>query len=248
MERLVDVAVELWRIVKPSGLFREARAATLMFADSFGGDLPDNAHDGRSYTKTIIFTQGILLSIFYYRSFVDFFHKNGVRVVYPLDLKHNIISYSQGGTLISDTIKREEDKTGKLPEIVCHSWGGRQAKKALAEHPEIERFYFIATPFRGPSLGALNLFMTLLHGSQDESVGNDVFEDPEILKKIVTIASYADQVVPPHEAALPGAHAEIVIEQDYAKQSTWDSHTGLPYHARHKLLELLSEKRTEQAA
>ena len=248
MERLVDVAVELWRIGNPRGLFREVRAATLMFADSFNGDLPSKAQEKREYTETIIFVQGFFASIFFYRCFMEFFHENNVRVVCPLRLTRNTIGYSQAHKLISNTIKRVEDKTCKPPKLVGHSKGGTDITGVLAKHSEIKEVFLLAAPLRGRSLGALDAYIKLFHKNPGEPVDHDVLADPAIQKKITTISSHADHIVPPHEAGLPGAHAEIVIEQDYAKQSTWDSHIGLPYHARHKILELLSEKRTEKAA
>jgi len=233
----LDIFVVLYRIGNLSGLLRELRTATTMFTDSFEEVRRSNRE--RPYVKTAIFMQGFFLNAVFYKRFVEFFEASDIRLVCPLKLARNVVSYTQARGILSDAIKEVEDRFSDVPDLIGHSKGGTDISGVLGWHKEIQNVYLIAAPFRGASLNALTTFMKLIHHKPGYAVDYDVLRDKSILKKITTIVTPADRIVPSHEAMLPGARKKIVIDRHKDNESVWNSHTGLPYYARETLLDLM---------
>jgi len=241
---LIDIPIEIWRIGNIRGLARELRSATTMFSDSFSGDLPNHENYNGESHKTAIFMQGFFANAIYYRRFIEFFYEHHVRVVCPLRLSRNIISYREAHELLSRTIKSVEDETGEPPILIGHSKGGTDIIGVLGEHPEIKKAYPIAPPLRGSSLNSLNVVINFMHHNPGVPIDHDILTDEDITRKITTFCSYSDRIVPPHEAMVHGAENKIVIDGDHG---LWNSHTGLPYHARHEILERITNNSRKAA-
>lgn len=241
---LIDIPIEIWRIGNIRGLARELRSATTMFSDSFLGDLPNYENHNGENRKTIIFMQGFFVNAIYYRRFIEFFYEHRVRVVCPLRLSRNIISYREAHKLLSDTIKSVEDETGEAPILIGHSKGGTDIIGVLGEHDEIKEVYLIAAPLRGSSLNALNIIIDLLHHNPGVPIDHDILTDKSVLNKITIFCSYADKVVPPHEATVHGAENKIADDDGRGHLA---SHMGLPYHARHEILECITNNNRKAA-
>ncbi len=244
MEGFFDALVEISRIGNFKSLWRELRIATTMFADAFSNrEGAKEGNTGVPYEKTVIFMQGFFANTIYYRRFLEFFDTRGIRVVCPLLLARNVVSYTQARNLLSNSIKDVEDRFGVVPDLVGHSKGGTDILGILGRHEEIKHAYLIAAPLRGSSLNALTFFIKLMHHDPGHAIDKDLLEDKKILRKITTIVTSSDSIVPLREATLPGAYREIPINRHTGDESIWDSHTGLPYHARKELMGLLHNGR-----
>lgn len=241
---LIDIPIEIWRIGNIRGLVRELRSAKTMFSDSFLGDLQSYEKYNGENRKTIIFMQGFFANAIYYQRSIKFFYEHNTRVVCPLRLSRNTISYREAHDLLSYSIKSVEDETGEPPILMGHSKGGTEVIEILGEHHEIKEVYPVAAPLRGISLNALNAFIGILHSNPGIPINHDILTDETILKKITTFCSYSDRVVPPHEAMVHGAENKIVIDRD---RGYWDSHTGLLCHAQHEILECITNNNRKAA-
>lgn len=241
MHIIADALVELGRIGSLPHVLHEMRTAATMLADSFRFEATPFEEGSSECHTTAVFMPGFFANADYYRRFVHFFHTRGVRLVTPDGLVHNIISWEHAHRLLSRTVKEIEDASGEIPILIGHSKGGTDITGILREHEEVRDVVLIASPLRGTSLNALHFCMTVFHRSPGRAIDEDVLGDSVIRAKITTVVSFSDRIVPPHEAYLPGVKREIVVQNggDVNLEDRWDSHTGLPYHARHELLKCI---------
>ncbi|MFC1594872.1 esterase/lipase family protein [Patescibacteria group bacterium] len=231
----VDAIIMLGRIIRLKNLRREMHPAIAMFSDSFD-QMPENEQNG-NFDKTIIFMPGFFAKRIYYSRFFEYFYRKGISIVSPQGLVRNTISWNQAHKVISRTIKKIEDATGEIPILIGHSKGGVDVIGVLPKHSEIAEAFLIATPLRGSSLGALEL----LYGTDNRTFDKSLLKDADILSKITAVVSRADCIVPPREGIVPGAKREITIKSRNGKGSQWDTHTGLPYHARRQIFQCITK-------
>jgi|GEM_PF-3831787 len=226
-------ATEIRRIGSIGNLLRELRAATSMFADSFLIEHAPQANDG----PCVIFMPGFFAHHGYYLRLAAYFEEQGIRFVIPQDLRRNTLDWAAAHALLDSTIKTEEDRAGRTPILIGHSKGGTDIAGILPDHPEITRAIFVSSPLRGASLRALHLYLSLVSGTASWPFDRDLFQDPTIVAKVSVVVSEHDRIVPAHEAVIDGAHT-IKVE-DLPSPDFWRCHTGLAYHVRKQLHDLI---------
>lgn len=236
MWRIPDVSHEVGRIVISA--WREGIVAGAMFVDSFQSD--EKPVDLSRYQRTVIFIPGFIARPSYYYRLKYFFISNNVGFISPHNLIRNTLSWRQARAFISDSIKKVEDETGTVPDLMGHSKGCVDAAGVLAKHPEIEHVFFLAGPWRGTSLNALSFMIDLINGRCGRPLDPDFFEDKTLLRKITNIFSSADALVPPYEAKLEGVKKEIFMRNGSLWKDFANGHTGLPFSARHDILRAIS--------
>ncbi|MEK7187966.1 MAG: hypothetical protein AAB691_03940 [Patescibacteria group bacterium] len=226
------------RMVSPRSLRREVYPASQMFVDQFLHRPKTQREDDPPFKKTVVFMPGLVARHHYYQRLSSHLVANKIRFVPVRGLARNTLSWEEAHLAISDTVKMVEDETGEVPVLLLHSKARPDSLGVLAEHPEISRAIFIASPVRGQSYNALISLFSIF--GKTSSPRREVLDDPNICDKITTITSSLDCIVPIREATIP--NAKNVVIEGREEGGFWNSHTGLPYHAREHIIRLCVEK------
>jgi len=225
-------------MISPHSLRYELYPATQMLADQYLRHSQPAPASGKHFvfSKTVDFMPGLIARHSYYRRTSAYLAQKGIRFVPVRGLTRNVLSWDEAFKAISDTIKKVEDETGEAPDLLVHSKGGTDSLRVLAEHNEIGRAVFVASPMRGKSFEAL---VSLFSLSGKSLPCTEVLNDQTICAKIRTIASRLDDIVRVDEARIDGARNIVVRGTKNDRQ--WESHTGLPYFARNHIVRCIQD-------
>jgi len=233
------------RMASPDSLRYEIYPAVQMWIDRYMHRsqvvLGEEGHSALS--RTVVFMPGLIARHGYYRRISAHLAQEGIHFVPVRGLTRNILPWHDAYRAISDTVKKVEDETGEVPDLLVHSKGGTDSLRVLVEHLEIKQAIFIASPMRGASFGALTSLFSIAGKGMPCT---EALNYPEICAKIVTITSRRDRVVLSSEARIDGA--KNIIVRGTKTKGHWESHTGLPYFARNHIVRLVQDHKALVAA
>ncbi|MBS3903546.1 MAG: hypothetical protein KGZ30_04220 [Anaplasmataceae bacterium] len=152
----------------------------------------------------------------------------------------NISSLRRQKHLLDANLRKFIATVGRPPDVVLgHSLGGIEGVWLLTEYPSIQKVIAIGSPFNEGTpwrIAELGASLFIAPHAVHARVLREIVDRGKVMaeKKIVTISSVNDRLVPPSHAAFPGARNIIIRPTDYRhfpncrRRAHCDTHTGLP--------------------